>query len=249
MGDNSDANEWHVVLTPHEYDTALRTCWAQIQRADTQAHDDTTEITWQLCNDDHVVDKGIEPLQPEQLPYLRILKRFDALEEKVESTRESSCGVAEAGEMSYEPEVVEDEDEQVIKQFQNSASTIGLQQQTLETQHIRDSPRVQFEVHYHSVYQVPVLYFILLDFPEDKRDIDAVYQYVLLRDWKDMLTEVGVMGGLTYAVRLRVRIRPMKSPADSRAGNADHWATLLLHSSMSDRGSSARSQGRTQAPP
>lgn len=65
-------------------------------------------------------------------------------------------------------------------------------------------PYVTYEIHLHPTYRVPTLWFTLHDLPTDEStfDIDSVYRYLVPSQYKDHMRTIGVVGGISAAVRI-----------------------------------------------
>ncbi|KAH8676748.1 hypothetical protein BGZ60DRAFT_264946 [Tricladium varicosporioides] len=62
-------------------------------------------------------------------------------------------------------------------------------------------PYVTYEIHLHSTYRIPTLWFMLHDLPmaEPTLDIESVYRYLVPEEYKSRLRAAGVIGGISAA--------------------------------------------------
>lgn len=74
---------------------------------------------------------------------------------------------------------------------------------------MEDGPYVQYEIHLHETYRVPTLWFSLHNLPggEASLDIESVYRHLVPDILKDSLRSIGVMGGISAAVRFTLSAR------------------------------------------
>ncbi|KAG9236327.1 hypothetical protein BJ875DRAFT_234692 [Amylocarpus encephaloides] len=62
-------------------------------------------------------------------------------------------------------------------------------------------PYVTYEIHLHPTYRLPTLWFTLNDLPmgDPAFDLDSVYRYLVLDEYKSQLRSIGVTGGISAA--------------------------------------------------
>ena len=67
-------------------------------------------------------------------------------------------------------------------------------------------PYVTYEVHLHSTYRVPTLWFTLHDLPmgEPAFDVESVYRYLVPPEYKSWMREAGIIGGISAAVGFQI---------------------------------------------
>jgi len=65
-------------------------------------------------------------------------------------------------------------------------------------------PSVEYHIVHSPIYQVPVLYFFLHNFPTTSESlIELVYKYVVPQIHKAHVQDVGVMGAISFGVSSR----------------------------------------------